>query len=168
MVIEFVVDQDKRFQKSVQDALKQVSDLTIPFNLITKSWFKGNKSIFSLSGKGKYEDLSPKYKARKASVLGSAYPILRGMTGRLESSITDPTSRDSIAVILNKRSLVLGTSTPYGPYLQMGTNKMPARPFILLGAEQVSPSEINRRKEAWINIIGDYVKQVAERMARRS
>jgi hypothetical protein len=42
---------------------------------------------------------------------------------------------------------------------------LPQRPFILLGAEQVSPPDINRRREAWIAILEDYVIQASSKFA---
>lgn len=161
MVMEFHVDPDKSFQKAMSDAIRGIQDLTIPFILITKEWFQGNKSIFAIAGKGKYADLSSDYKKYKTRKYGSPYPILKA-SGRLEASITDPTSADSMAVILNKTSLTLGSRIPYGPYLQFGTNRMPARPFILLGVEQVSTGAINKRQENWLKLVTDYVDQVTK------
>ena len=175
MVVEVKVDPDKRFNDALRRAQNKVGDLTLPLNLITKSWFKGNRSIFDLGrkGPGKYIDLSPKYKARKKKILGSPYPILVGFTkskrrsGKLARSMTNPTNPDSIANIINKKSLILGTKAKtqkghlYPASLHYGTRFMPARPFVLLGSEQVAPSPVNRRKELWIKIIKDYVLSVS-------
>ncbi len=159
-VTKYVVDSDKKFSQAIKDALEQVDDLTIPFTLIAKSWFKSNKAIFALKGPGKYQDLSPKYKKQKQKSVGFVYPILR-RSGVLEESVTNPASPNSINLILNKNTLVLGTKVPYGAYHQFGTSKLPARPFVLIGAEQVSPPELNRRVDAWIEIVKDYVLQAS-------
>jgi phage gpG-like protein len=162
LATNYQVDPDKAFQSAIKDALKQVSDLTIPFTLITKSWFKGNASIFALKGPGKYEDLTEKYKERKKADVGFIYPILK-RSGLLAKSITQAGDSNSINYIINKKTLVLGTKVSYGPVHQFGSTKrsIPKRPFILIGAEQVSPPEINRRREAWIAILEDYVRQVS-------
>jgi phage gpG-like protein len=162
----YQVDPDKAFQSAIKDALKQVSDLTIPFTLITKSWFKGNKAIFSLKGPGKYVDLTERYKHRKEAAVGFIYPILK-RSGALAKSITEAGDSNSINYIINKQTLVLGTKVSYGPPHQFGAPKikLPQRPFILLGAEQVSPPDINRRREAWIAILEDYVIQASSKFA---
>ncbi len=163
MVIDFVVDPDNEFKKAIQKASEEVEDLTIPFTLMEQSWFKSNRAIFSLKGPGKYSDLSEVYKPRKKKDVGFIYPILRRL-GALESSLTVPGDEDSVATILNKKTLVLGTKTPYAGFLHGGTSRMPARPMVLVGAEQVAPDEINRRRLAWIEILGDYVLQKAKQV----
>jgi phage gpG-like protein len=164
VVTNYQVDPDKEFQKAIKQALTEVKDLTIPFTLITKSWFKGNRAIFALKGPGKYADLTENYKKQKQAKVGFVYPILR-RNGALERSITDAGDSNSINYIINKSTLVLGTKVPYGPAHQFGTKVLPKRPFILLGAEQVSPPDLNRRREAWIAIIQDYVLQVSGKFA---
>ena len=64
----------------------------------------------------------------------------------------------------HRKTLILGTKVAYAPYLQNGTSRMPARPHVLIGAEQVAPEEINRRRDAWIEILGEYVLQKASQL----
>lgn len=161
-MVNYQVDPDKKFQAAITAALKEVSDLTIPYTLITKSWFKGNRAIFALKGPGKYVDLTPGYKKQKKKAVGFVYPILR-RSGALERSITEPGDPASISLIINKTTLILGTKVPYGKYHQFGTKRLPKRPFILVGAEQVSPPDLNRRREAWLQIISDYVMQASRK-----
>jgi phage gpG-like protein len=157
-----VVDQE--FNRAVRDALKQVDDLTLPFALITKSWFKGNRAIFAVSGPGKYQDLTERYKKTKKKAVGFIYPILR-RSGLLEKSITDPASPESINLIINKSTLILGTKVRYASAHQLGI-KVPARPFLLIGGEQTAPDEINKRRDAWIETIKNYVMQVSEQIGK--
>jgi phage gpG-like protein len=166
MAVKFQVDSDKAFQKAIQDALREVSDLTIPYTLIAKSWFQGNKAIFSLKGPGKYVDLKENYKKQKQKAVGFIYPILK-RSGALEQSITNPTDSNSINLIINKNTLILGTKIPYGAPHQFGAPRinLPARPFILIGAEQTAPDQLNRRRDAWIAIIEDYVTQVSRKFS---
>jgi phage gpG-like protein len=147
---------DEKFQAKIAGLLTLVDDLTIPFKLIIQSWYRSNLAIFNLGGPGKYVDLKKATKAAKIRLYGSAYPILQA-TGRLKDSITDPSSPDGIAMIINRKSLTLGTKVPYGGFLQYGTKFMPARPFILLGPEQVSPPGINNRREVWLSLLQNYV-----------
>jgi phage gpG-like protein len=150
--------QDKQLQDAIKAARSAVSDLTVPFKLMTDAWFRSNRAIFALKGPGKYADLSEAYKTQKKRRHGFTYPILRA-SGNLEDSITKPGDAGSIAQTLNKKTLILGTKVSYGQYLQFGTSRMPARPFILVGAEQVAPAEINRRRDAWVKMLQDYVMQ---------
>jgi len=176
-MLKFEIDEDGEFGRAINIAIKEVGDLRAPFGLIKESWFKGNMSIFpeKRGGPGKYADLSEKYKRRKEKAIGSAYPILRGFvkpkggaarkSGRLARSMTVPNSKGAISTVTNKRTLTLGTQVKnkkgvlYPEYLHFGTSKMPARPLLLLGAEQVAPSQINKRVENWVKMISDYVIQ---------
>jgi hypothetical protein len=115
----FIVDPDKEFQKEINKSIKLLGDLTIPYKLMTQSWFKGNHGIFpeKRGGPGQYADLSPAYKKTKKRYLGSPYPILRGFfkpkgqparkSGKLARSMTDPDSPDSVNFIINKKILIL-------------------------------------------------------------
>ncbi len=153
---------DKDLQAAVKDAQEKVSDLRVPFTLITQSWFKSNRAIFSLTGPGKYVDLTEKYKVVKERKWKFVYPILKA-SGRLSESITKPGHPDSVRYIFNKLTLVLGSKVPYGGAHQTGTNRLPARPWILMGGEQTAPDEINNRKFAWIKMISDYVNDVTQK-----
>ena len=160
-MINFEGDPEKRLTKAILKASKKVEDLTVPLTLMTREWYKSNRSIFDKrrKGPGKYEDLSPKYKIIKEAKYGFTYPILRA-SGRLAESMTSPQSPESINRIINKKALELGTSTPYASYLHFGTKKMPARPLALIGAEQVAPKLINQRLENWVKLMEDWVYQV--------
>jgi len=164
--ISIVVDPDKKFAQLIERAAKATSDLTIPFTLMTKDWFRGNNAIFALKGPGKYDDLSPAYKVAKArrppQGAGFVYPILK-RSGLLQKSLTQPGSPDSIAQIINKTSLILGTKDRTAVWHQGGTKKMPKRPMVFLGAEQTAPESLNRRRTAWIKILEDHIAQWAAR-----
>ena len=162
-IVTYSVDPDKAFQKAIKDAIKDVQDLTVPFTLITKSWFKSNRAIFALKGPGKYVDLTEKYKLEKQKKVGFIYPILK-RSGLLEKSITVPGDSNSISYIINKNVLVLGSKVPYGAAHQFGTKFLPIRPFIFVGAEQTAPEEINQRRDAWIATLRDYVLQVSSKV----
>ncbi len=175
VVVKFQVDPDQEFQKAVLKARGEVGDLTIPFTLIAKSWFQSNSFIFKVTGSsGKYVDLSAKYKAWKLRTAKFIYPVLR-LSGDLEKSITDATDKNAISIIINKRSLFLGTKVPYAGWLQEGTKnkdgsvKMPARPPVLIGAESVAPSGLNTRRDLWIKTIADYVvKKTAQNVGKEN
>ncbi|MCK5608286.1 hypothetical protein KAR91_40770 [Candidatus Pacearchaeota archaeon] len=174
-MVEITVDPGKDFRRALDKVYKKSGDLTIPFTLMTKQWFKGNRSIFDLGrkGPGKYIDLSPKYKRRKSKILGSPYPILVGFTrarrrsGKLRESMVNPSSKNAFNKIANKKHLFLGTRAKsrkgalYPAFLNNGTGKMPARPFMLIGGEQVATPEVNKRREAWVKTLNDYVLQLS-------
>lgn len=165
--ITVVVDPGKKFQAAIDDALTKVDDLTIPFIDIAKEWFKGNSAIFALSGHGKWDDLSEGYKKSKKASLGFIYPMFRGATNRLEKSLINPKDSGSVNQIINKKTLIMGTKVtsksgePYPQFLQLGTKKMPERPFVLIGPEQTGPEAFNKRYELFINHIQNYLEQIA-------
>ena len=168
--MEVKVDPDKKFQQAINDAINQLDDLTDPFNQMIDEWFKGNKFIFDpgRKGPGKYKDLSEKYKKQKKRGWGFIYPILRA-SGHLANSMEQKGHPNSITQIVNKKSLILGTDVstedgkPYAQWLQTGTKKMPARPFVLIGGEQVASPMINKRRDAWIELLNDWVLQVTKK-----
>ncbi len=151
MVTRYQVDPDKRVISAISEALKKVDDLRIPFTLIGKSWFRSNEAIFKLKGPGKYKDLSPAYKIEKEAAVGFVYPILF-RHGPLRDSITEPTDPNAVFNV-TRQSLELGSTIDYGPKVQE------TRPFVLIGAEQVAPRELNQRAEAWVKTIESYVMQ---------
>lgn len=167
--ISFKVDPDKEFARFVSEIQKEVEDLTIPYVLMTKDWFKGNRAIFTLSGKGKYVDLSPdsgrskyNYKRQKLRDVGFVYPILK-RSGLLEKSLTVEGDASSIAQIINKKILILGTKDRVAAYHQIGTKRLPVRPMIFIGAEQTAPDDLNKRRENWIKILENHYIQVMDR-----
>lgn len=184
MKLTYDVDSDKKFNKAVQRAYNKVGDLTIPYTLMTKSWFKANKSIFPITRKspGKYEDYKKTkggqyYKNLKKRLLGSPYPMLVGFnrigkdkgvrSGILAESLTNPQSANAFTQIVNKKTLVLGTKVrknghSYPASLHFGTRFMDARPFMLVGGEQVATPQINQRRKNWIKTILNYVEQVSK------
>lgn len=180
--ISFEVDPKKSLRDTLRSAARKVGDLTIPLKQISQEWFSSNKFIFQLKGPGKYEDLSSKpyfawweqgdlrrlfsggYKEHKAAKHGFTYPILRA-TGRLEQSITNPTHENAISNIINGKDLVLGTNVEYAHFLADGTKRMPSRPPVLFGNEQVAPGALNRRIAIWEQRLLDYVEQKTARGA---
>jgi phage gpG-like protein len=157
-----IVDPDSTFKALLERVGRATGDLTIPFLSITKSWFKGNRAIFELKSPGKYQDLTPKYKKAKFRAVGFVYPILE-RSGLLKKSLVEPGDPSSIALTVNKTTLLLGTRDRTAVWHQGGTRRgLPARPMVLLGPEQVSPEGVNRRRESWIKIIEDYMAQTIE------
>ncbi len=164
-MLSFQVDPDQKFAKAVDQAAKEVGDLTVPLTLIAKQWFQSNKAIFSLSGPGKYKDLSPTYKKAKAKKYGTVYPIFGTKDGPLESSITDPSSPNSVNNIVNRTALFVGTRVPYAIYHQSDAprTKIPFRPMVLIGSEQTAPPALNQRREIWIEMIYKYVADISRK-----
>ena len=82
---------------------------------------------------GKWADLQPSTIARK-----SGRQILVD-TGRLHSSI---------AMVVGKNEVEVGTNVSYGKFHQHGTRKMVARPFV--GLNDVDRDEIERTVDAFM------------------
>lgn len=165
MVTVYEVDPGGKLSKAISDASKKLKDLTIPFLEITNSWYKGNQAIFMGNGPKKWPDYkvdknlgySP-YAKKKQAEFGSAYPMLVRY-GILMESMTNPSDHDAINKILNKNTLILGTSVPYGVYHQSSAarKKIPFRPFMFLGGEQQAPDSLQTRRDNWIKMVEKFV-----------
>ena len=175
---KYEIENNKKFQAALNAGAKKVNDLRIPLTIISKQWFKSNLALFKLKGPGKFEDLTEAYKIQKKKPpprgAGFIYPILLGKTEKLKRSITDPKDSNSVNQIINKKSLFLGTQVtskkghPYAKSLHFGTDKMAARPFVLIGAEQTGPAEFNLRVEAWIFTLNKYIEDKMDEIARKT
>ena len=185
---EYEIDPKGEFDRALRKAQKKVKDLTVPLTLISREWFKANRSQFDKGrkGPGKYKDLSEKpfrafwtnnrgyaalYKGTKdykEEHLGFVYPILRA-SGKLADSMTDPKNSDAISLVINKKSLLLGTKVKskkgvsYPSFLHFGTRRMPARPVVLFGVEQVATSHQGKRQKLWIKTLAHYVEGVTRK-----
>lgn len=141
-------------QKEINDKLTELSkissDMRPVFETIISDFYKSEKALVFSARPGKYADLSSSTKKSKARKVGFVYPILR-VSGRLEESLTIRRSRENITE--NKPTeLIIGTKTPYGPYLQSGTRKMPARPFHLI--------DVGGRRERWMRMIQVAIEKI--------
>lgn len=160
--IQIVVDPKKLLGKKFEKAIDEIEDLRVPLRSIQESWHRGNASIFAIGGPGKWADLTPRYKTWKRRVLGSEYPILF-LSGSLKMALTDPKDAQAVGRFPTKKTLLIGVNPDnkvFG-YLNSGTKKMRARPFIILGVEQTAPAALNKRVEIWTKILRDYVLQVS-------
>lgn len=157
--VSYVVDPEQRFIKALERAKRETQDLRVPLTMISKDWFKTNRTIFQLKSPGKYVDLKESTKKQKKAKYGFIYPILKA-TGRLEASITQPTGVDSINEIINKAALILGTKVPYAGFLQFGTRNMPSRPMVFFGPESKewgTDKSFKIRPTQWLNILNSYI-----------
>lgn len=172
------VDVNHKIRDLLKSLKEEGANLTIPFNSIAKSWFRGNRSIFTnTNGPGKYQDLgghNPSAPVRlrgktvtrrtaakfhKLQKFGFVYPIMKA-TGHLEDSLTNPTHPDAVNLIINKNALYLGTRVKYAPYHQLGGEKLPQRPVVFLGVEQIAPDALRNENTRWINILEDHYAQL--------
>lgn len=160
---KYDVDPTESFKKAYTTAAEKVGDLTIPLTEIAKMWYRGNRSMFKLKGKGKYEDLSNKYKTRKIRLIGQVYPI-NYLSGTLSRAITEPGAYGSFNQIINKQSLLLGVTNDieYAGSTQFGYKSRPARPFLLTGVEQVATDGQQKAISLYQKILEAYVRQVVQ------
>ena len=156
---DFRVDPKGVFKKALLKAGKKTNDLRVPFQQITAGFYKSNKFLFEPNKRRKvFDDLRPGTKRIKLKNLGWIYPIL-AYTGDLARSITDPNDINTVATVINKKQLLLGTKLPYAGYLQNGTKKMVARPFLVVGTEKgkwAQSTQMQRRKKAWMKVLEKY------------
>ena len=158
----YTVDNDKRLEKKLKAAAKEVDNLRFAMGEIARDWFKSNKAQFSLKGSGQYPELNAVYAQKKRKRAGSNLPILvgakstGGRSGRLADSVSGQPNSDSVLKI-GKASLVMGTKVPYGVFHQSDRprRKIPLRKFLFVGPEAPSsaPSEITGRLERWFAIV---------------
>jgi len=183
----YIVENDKAFLEGIDRLARATSDFRIPFGLISKEFFQGNKKIFSLKGPGQYPPLGglkPKEnvrfegetvsKRKKAETLktrevGFAYPLLK-RTGRLESSLTGGNSPEAVNVI-TKKALLLGTTVDYAIYHQSDESrkKIPLRKPVFISGPPLEQGKADRssgRKQAWLNIMNQYVIDNLDRLKK--
>jgi phage gpG-like protein len=157
---EILIENDARFLAAIARAKGAADDLTQPLTQIGKMLSKSAKAIFELQGPGQYPDLAESTKKAKLKRWGQIYPILRA-SGRLEKSLTEPGSRDSVLDVANKDTLYWGTRVPYGIYhqsLEPRRGKLPWRPFLIWGPDsRFSPGVESYRIGRALSILNNYV-----------
>jgi len=174
-LVSYSIANDKAFQNALTRAGEVVSDMRIPYALISADFYKSQQAIFQLKSAGQYPDFAgPKYKdtgktryqLKKIEKYGQEYPLLLA-TGVLANSVLGPSNRGSINVI-TPLTLIIGTSIEYGIYHQSDKtrrSKLPQRKFIFIGPEasRFATSEQKGRLERWLNIINDHVMKQLKR-----
>lgn len=181
--VSYSLVNDRLFQVSIDKAFVEVKNLKQPFTAIAKDFYKSQRAIFELTTSGKYPDFKgekknglTKYQSYKISknyqgVNGSGYPLLKA-TGKLERSVTDPSSSFAILEI-EKTFLKIGTSVPYANYHQqdnpdLGNRKMPTRKFLFIGPESKFANDDQRgRLDRWTKTINSYVLKVMKRQLEK-
>jgi len=150
----YIIDNDRQFQRAIQNAVKRVSDLRLAWELISADWRKSNKTQFSLKGSGLYPALSPDYAEQKAKKFPGKSILVA--TERLKKSVTQKTHPDHINVVV-KSGFTFGTAVPYGIFHQSDSprSKIPLRKFLFVGPE--APQFARRadagRLERWLGIL---------------
>lgn len=177
--VSYIVENDRLFQEAIKRAALVGDNLSVPFHLILKDFYRSEQAIFALKGPGQYPPfkqsegsyqqngrrrayvqgkLSP-YQKRKLKKYGFDYPLLVA-TGSLAASVLSADAPGAIAEI-TPASLTIGTSIKYGIYHQSDEprKKIPLRKFLFIGPEapQFATSEQMGRTERWLNILNDFV-----------
>lgn len=175
---DWAIDNVKAFENSLNRLSKQTNDFRIPFKLIASDFYRSQKQLFQLKSAGLFQDLAPakgingnptttsNYKKQKQSKLGFVYPILKGESGDLSESTLKRSHKYSI-FNLNKQSLEIGSSVPYGKFHQSDSqrSKIPQRKFIFIDGGQGDKSKgsgINGRRNRWIDILETHIKQLVK------
>jgi len=162
----YVIENDESFQRAIDRARRTTADLRIPLRLIAKDFYKSERAIFALKGKGQYPDITKGTKAEKRRLGYSVYPILK-RTGRLADSLTKANDDEAINEITNKTVLTIGTKVPYAAKHQEGdlSINLPQRRILFIGPEapRFATSEQMGRPQRWNSILNDYVLKVLEK-----
>lgn len=180
---DWTIENNKVFQEALERLEKHTSDLRIPLTLIANDFYRSQRKLFTLKSAGLYPPLGGfnyndkvRYgggtltkrqvaEIRKEERTGHFWaPILFGKTGDLRDSTLSRSHEFSI-FNLNKQSLAIGTSIPYAKYHQSskGRTVMPYRKFVFIdgGPADISKdSAISGRRQRWLNIIDDHIKQL--------
>lgn len=72
-------------------------------------------------------------------------------TGRLRNSIATEIERDGLTG-------VVGTNVEYAPFVEWGTSKMPAQPYLLPAHEEEVPHFLRRLRDALAKIGGRVIR----------
>ena len=161
--VSYIVDNDKRFRKAIDQASQAFDDLRIPFGQILRDFYKSEQAIFKLKSKGQYDAISEKYGEYKQKKYGFKYPLLVA-SGSLAASLLGPNNEGSVSKI-TKLSLVFGTSIKYGIYHQSDKprKKIPLRKFLFIGPEasRFATSEQMGRLNRWTGYLMDHISRQA-------
>ena len=175
-VTSYIVENDEAFRRALDRLALATNDFRIPFGLIAKEFYRGNKKIFSLKSPGKYPPLGgltpnapsgfgSQSKRERAETLkerqvGFIYPIMV-KTGRLASSLVNANDPETVRVI-TKQNLLLGTDVPYTKFHQSDKprTKIPLRKVVFIDGGPLETSKgakTSGRRQAWLNIINQYI-----------
>lgn len=160
MSASYIIENDAKFRAAIKKAGDSVSDLRFAYAEIARDWMRSNKAQFTLKGSGLYPPLSPAYAARKRIKFPGASILVA--TGRLRDSVTVRGHRDNI-VQVGKKTLVMGSRTPYGIFHQSDAprKKLPLRKFLFIGPEAPRHAKAadSGRLERWLGILENEVQR---------
>ena len=169
---DWTIENRLDFEAGLNRLAKVTSDFRIPFQVIASDFYRSQRKIFKLKSAGLYAPLGGKNpsaaktnraKKAKEKFTGHSWaPILYGKSGDLRDSTLGKNHRYSI-FNLDFTSMEIGSSVPYGPFLQGGTKFMEARPFVFIDggpADRSKDSSISGRRDRWLNIINDHILQL--------
>lgn len=161
------VDNDRKFQAAIENAIEKTGDLRIPLTQIQQDFHKSQRAIFTLQSAGQYPDFkNERSKRQKQRAVGFTYPLLV-RTGALARSMTEKSDINAISEIVDKNTLFLGTRLTYGVYHQSDEprKKIPLRKFLFIGPEAVrfAKGPTAGRPNRWLNIVNTYVLDFLKR-----
>lgn len=181
-IISFIPKNDEVFRRGLKRLAATTDDFRIPFGLIGRHWYKGNKKIFALKSAGLYPDFGGfepnktttlkgrtvsrrvAAKFRKLKKYGFVFPLLKA-SGATEKSLTSKSGSGAV-FFAGRQSLIMGTSIPYVKFHQSDRKprlQLPQRKVIFISggpAEKAKDSLVSGRLEAWLNIINDHISQL--------
>ncbi len=144
----------REWERVLASAQEMALDLRVPLTQIGRGLFNWTEiEIFrdGAKGPGKYQDLSPRYKALKLKRWKFIYPVLRA-SGSLERSVTGSGDGNTIFRFPDATTLEWGTSVPHGIYHQSERprSKIPRRPFLIV---------TNPRLKQWTTIMQKHINK---------
>jgi len=173
-IISFIPENDDAFKRGIDRLSKATDDFRIPFGLIANHWYKGNRKLFKLKSGGLYapygginptsEKTAAAERAKKRDV-GFVFPMMK-RSGRLEQSLVSKNSSETEHFV-GKQTLVMGTKVPYAKFHQSDKPRsvLPQRKVVFIDggpAEKAKDALVSGRREAWLNIMNDYIIQLLD------
>lgn len=180
-IISFIPENDEAFKRGLKRLAQATDDFRIPFGLIGRHWYRGNKKIFGLASRGLYPGFGgfkPSEKIQfkgqpttrreaaevtKSEEVGFIFPLLK-RSGALEASLSSRSAKGAV-FFAGKHDLLMGTKIGYAIFHQSDKKRftLPQRKVIFISggpAEKAKDSVVSGRREAWLNLINDHINQI--------
>jgi hypothetical protein len=156
----YEVDAQRVFKRAIDEAKKNVGDLTVPLRAIAEDFYASERGLFEQPGPGGYSDLSKTYKIQKKRDIGAVYPILV-RSGLLKRSVTKQNDPNAFMRINERSVLLIGSTLPYAGAVAK------KRPYLFIGPEasRFATSEQISRLDRWLAIMREHVLSVMGKRA---
>lgn len=125
--------EDHEVQQMFRELIARGDDMTPVMTEISAIMKEAVLLTFDREGRPSWPALAPAtIKAREKAHHWPGKMLVSGNRAGL---------KENISQTYNSKQAIVGSNKPYGPFLQLGTRKMPARPFLV-----ILPSDVGKIK----------------------